>query len=75
MTRAQFQTLLAARDKDYLLYVEGYCENPACMTREVRITVKDYERDIEALNDITCPLCGSSLNLHHVLTRDAYAAR
>jgi len=32
-----------ARAKDYLLYIEFYCQAPACAAREIEVRLKDYD--------------------------------
>lgn len=61
----------AARKMDYLLQLEVYCDGD-CPARQMRITVKDHDRTlIESVRNhgLKCPLCGSALALHGVMTR------
>lgn len=51
---------------DYLLTIEGYCRNSDCISREVTIRVKDYDRTLKGQPPaaMMCPLCHGPLSLH-----------
>jgi len=66
----------AARATDPLLVLHGYCRGDGCPVRLVRVTVKDYDRDVLPLvqrHGVRCPVCGHPLTCHGVLTAAAQA--
>jgi len=59
-----------ARAHHSLLTLHGYCSSN-CPTRTVRIAIKDFDRQLLAMvrtHGLRCPLCGSPLQCHGVMT-------
>lgn len=57
-------------DRDSLLVLEGYCRGD-CPAREVRVRIKDHDRqllDLVGRHGLTCPVCRGPLVLHWVRT-------
>src|SRR5262245_46678070 len=66
--------LEAARERDYLLIFELYCDNSDCPTRQVSVRVKDYDRELVTLirqrpQSLQCVVCGETLKCHWVRTQ------
>lgn len=75
--RADYR-IVAARDRDYQIHIHGYCESPDCTVRGVDIRVKDYDRElVQQLSQrvLSCPVCGSTLNVHGAETASECARR
>ncbi len=62
------------RRRNSHLTIYAYCEEEDCPTRGVQICVKDYDDELLPLlrrsGGLRCPICGSFLELHEVLTVD-----
>lgn len=60
-----------------IFYVEGYCRNEDCLTRNVTMLVKDYEDELDVGNmpELVCPFCRQHLTIHEVLTRQKHYER
>ena len=70
-TDATLATLTTARARHALLHIEGYCRSDGCPGRELRIYVKDYDRELldhVTRRGLTCPICGGPLAIHWVHT-------
>jgi hypothetical protein len=59
-------------------HVEWYCRVSACPVREVRVHLKDPDHELEAMlegrHPPRCPLCDTTLALHHVQTAAEHTA-
>lgn len=69
------ERIRVAREQDYQLRLQLYCEGPGCPVRQVDVRIKDYDHELLALvPKLACPLCRKrSLSLHAVLTSEADA--
>ncbi len=83
-THEALKALTRARAQYAVLHAETYCRNSDCPVREVEIRFKDeFDSLLELVKEsgLRCPLCGTTLTLHHAMSRgekdeaDSSAAR
>lgn len=82
--RAQVDAIVSetatAREQDYLLTYEIYCDgvSDGCPAREITIQIKDHDRTLVKLikrqGGFRCPLCGGFAKMHWVRTATAERA-
>ena len=60
-----------------LLRFEAYCDQSSCPAREIRVDVKDYDKNLithlEA-DGLRCPICREELKVYAVATKEDAAA-
>lgn len=60
--------ILQAFARHDVVYVEAYCQAPACAVRQVAFWVKDYDKGVaahlKAGYGLRCPVCHELLTLH-----------
>lgn len=72
------QRVQSARERDYTLWLRGYCEASGCPAREFDLFVKDLDAELLARLEqrwLRCPICGTTaVSLHHVQTYEEHEA-
>jgi hypothetical protein len=75
----ELQRIINAREDDYLLHIDAYCESTKCPGRAFEIQVKDHDRalaDLIRRRGLTCPVCGTkNVSIHDVRTSEDDEAR
>jgi hypothetical protein len=70
MTVGSDARIVEAREQSGLLTLELCCEDADCSARTVDVAIKDHDRTLLSVSSFKCPLCGSTLKLHHARTAE-----